>query len=464
MSSGKILPVVVVALFVATALSVCMIATDQNDDIIGIDKTSGNWTDVDSNDRPLYVDLYWYNNSPTSTSYTLNSSAQLAGLAFLNNVRNVSFAGRTITLDATVTYNLSAHYWTPIGTQEHPFLGTIKGSAAEIKNMNINNTDDYNGFVGYLGKLDNNIGTLMNVVITDANMKGGLYIGGLAGYSIGIVESCYFEGMIDKPASDAGGIVGFNVGLIFDCGSKPHIKSGGNFIGGIVGWNDLNGVVQLCRTTKDNTTYYANIQGDNAVGGIAGVNYGRVESSFVHKYAMGGNDSVGGIVGENVGSVKSCFFDGGSNGSTKVGGIVGHNFTGTVTGCYVSNHKGDTTLMVAAREYAGGIVGYNQYGSILQCYFIGKISADKGKFGTICGNTNDGVWGCYGTNNGTGMNLQKMTGEQTHSTMSALFQGGDQSLFVTDPSVSKKYSPQLRAFHGSPWQNIVYDQLYHWVG
>ena len=67
------------------------------------------------------------------------------------------------------------------------------------------------------------------------------------------------------------------------------------------------------------------------VGGIAGSNYGTIESCSV-KGAVEGLTDIGGIAGENFGRIENCSFEGAVIGKSHAGGIAGYN-EGTITGC-----------------------------------------------------------------------------------------------------------------------------------
>jgi hypothetical protein len=73
----------------------------------------GTTTDIDS----------WYQDT-TSDTYTIKSAEQLAGLAELVNNRGVNFYGKTIYFTFK-RIDMQCNYFTPIGTEEHPFLGSF---------------------------------------------------------------------------------------------------------------------------------------------------------------------------------------------------------------------------------------------------------------------------------------------------------------------------------------------------
>ena len=80
------------------------------------------WTDEGN------YDFSWYNT--TDTEFHLDSAAQLAGLAYVVNAGTDQFVDKTIVLDSDI--DLSGHNWTPIGTYEHDFEGTLDGNGHEL--------------------------------------------------------------------------------------------------------------------------------------------------------------------------------------------------------------------------------------------------------------------------------------------------------------------------------------------
>ena len=112
---------------------------------------TGNWTDSGN------YNTSWYTSNPSALSFTLTNVADLAGLAYLVNNGTTDFSGKTIILSGETTYDLSAHYWTPIGkgstyssgdyslistSGKKPFAVIFNGNNALITNMTINSTSD----------------------------------------------------------------------------------------------------------------------------------------------------------------------------------------------------------------------------------------------------------------------------------------------------------------------------------
>ena len=77
------------------------------------------------------VETDWYTNAEAdTTSYTISTAAQLAGLAKLvnegpENGSPVNFSGKTVKLGADI--DLAGKEWTPIGKSGATFNGTFDG-------------------------------------------------------------------------------------------------------------------------------------------------------------------------------------------------------------------------------------------------------------------------------------------------------------------------------------------------
>ena len=207
------------------------------------------------------------------------------------------------------------------GTEADPF---IVGSAASLAKVG-SGTDGWGLNSHYLQKANITLSgewTSIGGTATSASNFTGTYDG--AGFSInnmritgstvgfqglfraigmtGVVRNVAMRNVdINLTVNNVGGIAGLNNGMIQNSYVSGSI-TGGNTVGGIAGNNFSNGSIQNCYTT-------CNVTGENNVGGIAGHNFGDTLSNGLIRvcYATGnitGNDKVGGIIGENLGNVE----------------------------------------------------------------------------------------------------------------------------------------------------------------
>lgn len=265
--------------------------------------------------------------------------------------------------------------WTPIGNETTPFTGVYDGQNYEIKGLYINrNTSDRQGLFGYI-----NGGKILKVRLTNANITGKDYVGGIVGYFY-------------NP--------NFN-GLVKYCGITGNI-SGNNYIGGIAGIVDSFANVGLSYSM-------AQVVGNIYVGGFIGL----IQNSFVtYSYSAGatnGNDLVGGFVGE-----------------------VRNDFSQVYNSYSRSNIN---RLPGGTGTKLGGFAGKDSLGQINRCYstgwvkFDGSTQTDKGFIGYVDSATNADMWriencywdtessGAYSTGNYfgiTGKNTSQMKTESTY--------------------------------------------------
>ncbi len=96
----------------------------------------------------------------------------------------------------------------PIGTEEHPFVGTFDGNGYTISNFVVN-ADDGAGLFGYVG--DDNAATpttIQSVTIKDATINGNENVGGLIGYATNTTIANNTVENVDVTGTNAGGVVG----------------------------------------------------------------------------------------------------------------------------------------------------------------------------------------------------------------------------------------------------------------
>ena len=237
--------------------------------------------------------------------------------------------------------------WTPIArySSDDGFFGNYEGGNYTISNLTINrpNSDDQ-GLFGYVG----NGGVVKNLRLTDINVTGQNYVGGLVGTlsnesSGTMVANCSVTGNVTG-VSCVGGVVGQSHGKVtnsYSMGTVSGSVSGGQQIGGLVGSNV--GTVTNCYSTSTVT--------GELVGGLVGSNsnVSIVSNSYTTGNVSGTNTSPlgscgGGVVGQNIGTLSYCYATGdvsGYNpnfGESLVAGIVGYNsIHGGAHVCKVTN-------------------------------------------------------------------------------------------------------------------------------
>ena len=204
----------------------------------------------------------------------------------------------------------------------------------------------------------------INCSITDCYNEGDIIgndiVGGVIGYTDNhiIIENCYNIGMINSQG-EAGGIVGH-------AGRSVSINNSYNR-GNITGKSEVGGICGniVSTTTKVSQSYnMGNVKatggneasGNSNVGGISGLNTGgSIENSYNTGTIIGVYNNIGGIAGLNRGKIENCYNIGQLSGSVEnKGGITGNNnlFEGT-TAAYVGEIYNSYTLSEVTDKIAG---------------------------------------------------------------------------------------------------------------
>ncbi len=321
------------------------------------------------------------------------------------------------------------------GFQGTTFSGVLDGNGHVLRDGHVILPEsEYVGLFGFIGIG----GEIRNLGLERIEVTGSSYVGGLAGYNLGSITSCYTTGTVTGTGTydNAGGLAGFNEGGITSCYTTGAVTGTGIFgkVGGLVSSN-WAGTITSCYASGpvaktgaygtagglagENgfgtiTKCYAlgTVSGNHYVGGLAGtVEYGTVDSCYARGRVTGGEGSttLGGLVGYNRNSqVTASYATGLVTGTERVGGLVGHNIvdyaSGMVIACYASG-------AVSGNNYVGGLMGYNTVyngeGIISSCYAIGTVSGDTNVGGLIGYNNRDN-WSvtieyCYATGTVTGV-------------------------------------------------------------
>ncbi len=189
--------------------------------------------------------------------------------------------------------------WVGLGsTQNQPFSGFFDGDGRTIRNFRYRDIHQE-----YLGLFQHVVGEIKNLKLRDVKVMGaGLGAGALVGY-------------LEK-------------GSVTDCSVTNADVSGDTYVGGLVGLAD--GSVSRCSSR-------GRVSGIRYVGGLVGqLGPGTIHQSYSKAAALG-NESVGGLVGATIREtaiVDSCYATGAVEGFLYVGGLAGQVVQGRVFRCY----------------------------------------------------------------------------------------------------------------------------------
>ena len=177
-----------------------------------------------------------------------------------------SFYFKNFILGADIDYStkplVNGENYTAIGGDDIEFAGTFDGCGHTVSGIRINKTgnndaDEYQGLFGYVE------GTVKNVTLSDADITGYEYVGGIVGFMnySATVHNCHVTGSVELHAVQNGawcfgGIVGecgsnedHDPNTITDCSSSATLTVADGLtnckrFGGIVGY--LKGDLQNC--------------------------------------------------------------------------------------------------------------------------------------------------------------------------------------------------------------------------
>lgn len=198
----------------------------------------------------------------------------------------------------SMTYSLGASYrlkndititknFTPIGTSDKPFMGTLDGYNFTIYNLTVTGGAN-RALFGYTKG-----GSISNLNIEEATISGGNYCSFLISYAQNNtnISNVNVDGTISSTGSYIGGIVGFAVNsdgvTATNCTVSGSIVTTGSTIGGLSGSGG----------TYTDCTVYASISGVKIIGGLTGGYnpnvsdmeqfFGVTNSSFTNCYVAG---------------------------------------------------------------------------------------------------------------------------------------------------------------------------------
>ena len=248
----------------------------------------------------------------------------------------------------------------------------------------------------------NNAGATINNVTLDRNANIAFHgpatnVGGIAGKNAGTIGNCNvnspalaLSGLTARADSiSLGGAAGVNMqdAKISETNVTLNITDNLNKyknLGGVAGENAGGGTLLKCTYQgalgQANTTGAANVL--DTVGGIVGLNNGKVEECSVPKITLQ-------VMGAS-GLSDSQTYAEKLKSASSVGGIAGRN-NSTITSCYVATGEGGGSIITARYGFVGGVAGANN-GSISSSGSGAKevtelVNEVKGWF--AAGSTND---------------------------------------------------------------------------
>ena len=219
------------------------------------------------------------------------------------------------------------------------FQGTFDGNGKTISNLYINATSNYTGFFGYAY-----VGSIKNITFDNARVKN------TGGYNFGIL------------VGNAGSCIIENIKTLANCSVE-----GENYVGGIAGV--ANGNISNCENR-------ATVKGIRYLGGVVAAYFGNsITSCANYGVVTGSGESVGGIAGYfNSGTIQNSANYGDVTGTDNVGNLIG-----LAEECNLNNVLGTGNVTATSAKLAGLLVGNIRKSSstasgILACNSSAKLT------------------------------------------------------------------------------------------
>ncbi len=331
----------------------------------------------------------WAGTGSEADAFQIATATDLAQLACNVNA-GTTYEGMYFTL--TSELNLAGREWTPIGTMEHPFMGTFDGAQKAIYFMTM--TGDKYDYYGLFGVVKETLITKVDMRNSYINV-GGLATGGIIGYAENASVSYSTNGSEDIEK------MGFPTNDLTEYST--------NSVSSIETWfNKAQKRGVLDETSNERV-------GGNTKEIISERNKDKSKNGLTHGTGTVTSSTAdcGGIVGylRQNGSghtqLYSCWNQGNvkaTNSSRAAGGIVGYAHSDTVCGnsgsaAHLAINKCANVSTVNSACDAGGVVGYaksegsgdwlNDYDAsiyIIESYTVGTVSSsNSSKAGSILG-------------------------------------------------------------------------------
>jgi filamentous hemagglutinin family protein len=367
----------------------------------GLAASYGSGTNADSTPMGLYT-------------YQGATNTAFSGLINFSGTGGVTLNGTSYTVINTVAGmaavqgNLAGNYvlganisgLKDTGVTGRTWTGAIGDSAAFTGNFNgfghlvVSPTLQATGLFGTIAKG----ATVSNLGITGANVVSSsaavAAVGILADVNKGSMVNSFTLGSVNNTnIATAGGLVGDNSGLIAQCFSAPTTINVTGIGGGLVGTNEVSGLIvdsSVRNPTSSSGTVRstATATGVSYVGGLVGVNAGKIERSYANVQLLLADkvSLAGSFAGKNTGIIDQSYaysvnppqdYSFGPN----LAGFVWEN-DGTISNSYSASLLGTSPLS----NWTAGFASINK-GTISDSYDITYATGSALRSGFVQDNT-----------------------------------------------------------------------------
>ncbi|CCQ36811.1 probable secreted glycoprotein [Natronomonas moolapensis 8.8.11] len=238
--------------------------------------------------------------------------------------------------------------------------------------------------------------------MASGNVNGDQYVGGLVGYSKGVVTNATAAGTVSGSDNDVGGLIGYTAsGELANVTAFGDVSGEANDVGGLIGDN---------AAPVTNATASGDVSGqEDEIGGLIGDNSGSVTNATASGDVSGQEDEIGGLIGDNSGSVTNATASGNVTGDDEVGGLTGDDDASVVRNATASgNVTGDTEAggligvssgtvrdvtasgSVTGTTDVGGLIGDSSESVVQNATASGNVTGDEEAVGGLIGDVDEG--------------------------------------------------------------------------
>ncbi|GJM68914.1 hypothetical protein HMSSN036_11300 [Paenibacillus macerans] len=251
---------------------------------------------------PITVRAFSAGDGTADTPYVITTAAQL------DSVRYHLDGHFVLGGDIDLSGYSGGLGWTPIGISNAGFTGTLDGQGFTIRRLT--SLRPGGASIGLFGYIDG--ATITNLNLSDVNVLGYMYVGGLVGYmNTGTVSGVHAENVTIDGTSEnlwfAGGLIGnMAAGTLIRSSATAVNLNATYYLGGLVGATGAASSI-----TESYSSGELFINGAN-LGGLVSTNSGTITDSYSLANITGASSTAGGLLGINRGAVLNSYAAGSS--------------------------------------------------------------------------------------------------------------------------------------------------------
>ena len=312
------------------------------------------------------ADIDFSGRTNIKTNVTMARLEAVGGTKTLKNI-DLIFSGTENGLIKEITTKLSDVKFENItinfknGTTNVGLIGTESGNMDNTEFSEITIVAEQSTKVGSVGY---STAVMNNIKMEKVTVHGNYRVGGLVGEGTGEILNTNADDInVTGNQERTGGIIGYGNSKLESITVSNSNIEGQDYVGGIAG--DQLGSSE--KNTGNLVVYNSNIIGNNRVGGIEGTitSYGDGKHEIYNSTIIGTGNQIGGIVGNNAGGsgasarkVINCEIRGNGLNSRAVGGIIGYGHT-AILYSYIQDSK-----VISNGNNVGGLIGENDGNTI----------------------------------------------------------------------------------------------------